>query len=123
MPRGVSLITLATVRRRPAAGCRVRAVPPTLGGGDRARLGWDGAGVCGARRTRRQNEREACEKREARRAAYHTWTWLRPPSFARYRARSAALTTWSDLEWRSVFSATPMLIVTGTRWPGPFSVS
>src|SRR2546425_238466 len=38
-------------------------------------------------------------------------------------ARLAALTTWSGLAWRGSFSATPMLIVTGTRLPGPFSAT
>jgi len=33
------------------------------------------------------------------------------------------LTTWSDFVWRSFVSATPMLIVTGTRCPGPRSVN
>src|SRR5207249_10566863 len=59
----------------------------------------------------------------AARAGGQVCTWFRPPSFARYSARSAALTTWSDFVWRSFVSATPMLIVTGTRCPGPRSVN
>src|SRR6184192_2662165 len=59
----------------------------------------------------------------AARARRQVCTWFRPPSFARYSARSAALTTWSDFVWRSFVSATPMLIVTGTRCPGPRSVN
>src|SRR5207249_10823544 len=40
----------------------------------------------------------------AARARRQVCTWFRPPSFARYSARPAALTTWSDFVWRSFVS-------------------